>query len=515
VTHPPQTKIKVYETIQKIGNGSVYTACDGIPRYRFHESPTVHLTSTVTVTSVIPEVVRKWAYEPDCMYSDNLEFCQSLTWPPDSNATDEFDARPLPPWIRGPLETTNELKCGEDTILCRIDMGEEVVLIFWPPVAPSRGACGSSIVESVSNVPRTIVTSAITFNGQNLYLRKSKIGQEGFKIVQTHFIPSSVLPGPFTFIEPTIYLAHHPISLFNMGGFGGEPDALLSPPGILTLKSSDIYSIRPKGSEFRHSANYAQLVAHGQYLNPQVDPIDDEHVPFDFEDIRNPVPASLYYDARSDDCWGKQTHCGTITDDSYQPRIAIKNRVWYSIETALSACSRARLVDPPIVLTLIPTMTLPLLPKFTHAQPEESLAQAAMSPTAVPKPGNTIGPYATGRSKPTSKVPTGHNPHAWLGNLGLGILPKLNLDGDLEGHGEQPKITPGPSRTEKGGQATDKSKYFLAGRIGDSDPNAKVTDEAKHLSPTLHKVQSSAADQFNIPHFLRALSGLVMIALYL
>lgn len=89
-----------------------------------------------------------------------------------------------------------------------------------------------------------------------------------------------------------------------------------------------------------------------------------ETVPFDFGHLQSPVPASVYYDARSEDCWGiKQTHCGTITDDMYRPQLMIKNKVWASIAPKWYACQRPELVDPPIVLSSVDTLKIPTCPR--------------------------------------------------------------------------------------------------------------------------------------------------------
>jgi hypothetical protein len=53
VFHEPSQVTKVYQTIGKVRDGSHYTCKDGIPRYRFHGSPTSEVTSLVTITSYL------------------------------------------------------------------------------------------------------------------------------------------------------------------------------------------------------------------------------------------------------------------------------------------------------------------------------------------------------------------------------------------------------------------------------------------------------------------------------
>jgi hypothetical protein len=73
----------------------------------------------------------------------------------------------------------------------------------------------------------------------------------------------------------------------------------------------------------------------------------------DIGDLPDPVPANAYYNARPDDCWGKQTHCGTITDGSFRPKLVIDNQAWGSYVLAHIPCTVPPLVDPPIVLVPI------------------------------------------------------------------------------------------------------------------------------------------------------------------
>jgi hypothetical protein len=92
-------------------------------------------------------------------------------------------------------------------------------------------------------------------------------------------------------------------------------------------------------------------------------------MPFDFGQIQDPVPASVYYNARTD-CRGTQTHCGTITDDSYSPNLVLKNKVWFSMMPPEAfGCLRPLIVDPPIALKPMRVSSLEEahIPVFTHA----------------------------------------------------------------------------------------------------------------------------------------------------
>jgi hypothetical protein len=71
-------------------------------------------------------------------------------------------------------------------------------------------------------------------------------------------------------------------------------------------------------------------------------------VRLDFEDLPNPVPASIYFDARINDCWGKQTHCGTINDDSFRPKISLDLTIWRDLLPKDIDCPVLVLNDPPV-----------------------------------------------------------------------------------------------------------------------------------------------------------------------
>jgi hypothetical protein len=148
--------------------------------------------------------------------------------------------------------------------------------------------------------------------------------------------------------------------------------------GIVTLHSSDLFVMDPvwnpvkfRGTRSIGGIEYAQLVAKGRF-NPIMwsnHPIDylrpltqETPRPFNARDFENPVPASMYFDARRDDCWGIQTHCQTITDDTYHPHLSfnfevaakIFSQTTYAMGTddALDiwTCKLPTVIDPPVAL---------------------------------------------------------------------------------------------------------------------------------------------------------------------
>jgi hypothetical protein len=89
-----------------------------------------------------------------------------------------------------------------------------------------------------------------------------------------------------------------------------------------------------------------------RFLPPQ------ETVPVNFDDLLEPVAATAYYDARWLDCWNRQTHCATITEDSHRPGLSVKNDFWKKLMPNLGSCVLLHVNDPPIALTMLDSAAL-------------------------------------------------------------------------------------------------------------------------------------------------------------
>jgi hypothetical protein len=424
-----------------VGNGSSYTGCDGIPRYKFHSSPTITTTSTAFVVSVEPG---SWTYaweerppEPRCK-APNI-FCLDLMSKSRSNRENYGNIRPAIDDFVGYCMDSDYFP-PDPPGSCYLSMwNDEIVLLHWGGTLASNDSCdGSSRVISpvpFGDKPVVVTTDAITFKGRDLDQLGVAKNSETWRKTTAQYIRGSVLPGPFTFTSPSIYIAHRAISAMyrHMPEWSQWDVTTLRPDGVWALNQEDVYSQRPVKYYTEDGLQYAKLVAQGKY-NPDPSWRDwgKETVPVDFANLIEPVPASVYYDARWDDCYGiSQTHCATITEDSYRPRIAIKDSAWRSIAGKHSLCSMPFLNDPPIILRIESTIAAPSIPAFTtaarlgDAPPQPQPPQTA-APMFKPARGPTGPPIQAASSQ---KAEAYHDPV--LGGDSTAIVGKgSGTDGD-------------------------------------------------------------------------------------
>jgi hypothetical protein len=384
------TSVLEFETIESFGLNTTYTGCDGIPRLRFLSTPTRSHTSTVNIT----------VWRDDSQY-DFLEeewgVFMSKHTTPYPGACDGIKL-PLNPYYCRKLDGAGEVGgyglaygnielpgiaqyCPE-RFWCRPTV-REIVLIYWPDNVVSRDVCPfnrSNMSTDTWEKSRGSIftTNAITFQGQDLYLRKANGGnfmtsawREADADLRDEmnarlcaegpsYIQSSVMMGNFSFTSPTIYLAHRPISRClvlwpRVSTWFSQRELYATlpvrPEGVIPLNSTDVFSLRPI-MQTMGELEYASLVAKGLYrpmLTRWALKKRYTTVPVNFNDLRDPVPANSYYDARLLECWGEQSHCGTLTDGSYRPKLRIATSVWKSIFNGY-LCADPMLVDPPISL---------------------------------------------------------------------------------------------------------------------------------------------------------------------
>jgi hypothetical protein len=315
---------------------------------------------------------------------------------------------------------------------------DEVVLFYWPKKFVTRDICGSNGYGSATTSAtleglEMAFIDAITFNGQDLHLLSTEIGGAVTPNLES-MLTSTVVEGKWTFTSPTNYLAHRVVSAslmtFSMKGsaMAGWTQATVSktivsmgPASVITLGPNDLFIERPRhdNKAVTDGTSYAQLVAQGKF-DPKTTGWDQffgknqysarytAHIPFDWAQIQEPVPASAYYDARHEDCWGKQSHCGTITEGAYRPRLSIRGALLSALLPKTWGCDIPAVVDPPIALHPMLGVSKPPPPELRKPPTAPSAAPDAV-PTAEAKrpfgymdglrdgdpwdPGNTAAEY--------------------------------------------------------------------------------------------------------------------------
>jgi hypothetical protein len=356
----------IFVTIETHGDGETYTDCDDIPRFRFRDSP---ITTTTRTISMVRETTL-WTFSPlSYLYtgcSPSSQYCGQLSHRPVPHCSPapQFCSRlnydfirdlmvsatkdPDPPVLARPFrEACDRAPPFENSgAECNLYAEAEVMLFYWPPDLVSRNICAADGYGTANTVQKnfssviTYVTSAVTFDGQNLYLKEVEpstvrcaasgcsttliageypvcLGEcfetDPFSYKSTvEWVSSSVLSGPFTFTYPSVYLAHRPI---RIGRRHNSEDSVIRDAGIVALRTDDIYSEHRSYRNSEHGVNYAQRVAKGEFL-PRFSPYDVQrhferdgktYLPyslrsFNFGHLENPVPASVFYNARYEDC---------------------------------------------------------------------------------------------------------------------------------------------------------------------------------------------------------------------
>jgi hypothetical protein len=312
---------------------------------------------------------------------------------------------------------------------CVVDPGADVMLIYWPPEVTSRDICAnggagtaSTVTPSQIGPKRIAVLPAITLKGPDIVNNLRGLGPDDLDSFS--WPEPEILTGPFTFISPTVYLAHRDIYIStidrdNFWAPGRVPfvEHTKRAAGIVPLQPSDVFSLR------RHHSipvppDYPSLVAKGKFnytfrwdtedgwenFNHGGGPYDI--LPFDYGNLIEPVPASIYYDARADYCWGgNQSHCATITEGSYRPQLAFKRDFWENLVPNYwaSGCVRPHVVDPPVALWPVDTISIPTLVPAVKGHAGESDQAKPGSSAERPWPQATpTGASSAVRSGPPS-----------------------------------------------------------------------------------------------------------------
>jgi hypothetical protein len=346
------------------GHNTTYTECDQIARVSFIGEPTKTIPTLVTATITVNSGRVQATYPLKLPFTDRPPACRNL----DSyhcrqiHAMGEVGGVPVGPFDQPFYFQPGHHMCGV-TWRCSSFI-DEVILLYWPENVTNRaprdictvsGRRTSVALLATGSVngdkPVTFTTDAITFKGRDLYLRyvdgkpAKEVLVEGDFLASETFdgtLGSSIMTGSFTFTSPTVYLAYRPIyrTIITSPVWTEWPESvdirhtLTMPGGIIPLNATDVSSWRPNKSMTVNGVEFAQLVANGSFqtiFSQWRSTKTSEAVPLDFRDLQSPVPASVYYDVHKHDCWGKQTHCKTITEGAYRPQLKIADKAWVSV----------------------------------------------------------------------------------------------------------------------------------------------------------------------------------------
>jgi hypothetical protein len=416
-----------FKTIGTVGPGTTYTTCDSITRFRFSANASV-TTSAVNVTLVqhgweLRNRTTECTSYPESPSSSKRPRCGM----PESYCNDLWTSYLLKVSSfteTEPFQTVPGLPlspCGAQAV-CHLDLQQEIVLLYWPLKLVDRDICaadgiGSGRTISTTNFPinssqpvvKTI--SQISFRGGNLY-RLSWVSGHVTRTWNDPIVTPSVMTGSWELTSPNIYIAHRPITgyRFSRQDGGGLTRAttrkttyIVRESGIFVLKSEDLYSRRPllfKSSgpeEARRIASGLWRPEFGTLVSGE--DIKYETNKFDFGHLQSPVPAVVYMEARSD-CWGEQTHCGTLTDDSYRPQLLIRNHVWRSMLSDQYVCELPTVFDPPIALQTIDVGSELIAPEF----PTEVAVFPTPTPTLTAPPLRGEIPVQSAKLAPASPI---------------------------------------------------------------------------------------------------------------
>jgi hypothetical protein len=170
-----QTVTKAFLISKAIGEGTTYTACDGVPRFRLNSHPTSSTYSIASITYTGTSVskltwddIAKEIPQPKC--DIELKKCPL------------FDDRYRSERLKSGLDDFHYAKpehsmfdaltpCLPTPSLCGIGMGSEVVLIYWPSRLHFRDICvndglgTAQTMRETETTPLVVTTDAITFSG--------------------------------------------------------------------------------------------------------------------------------------------------------------------------------------------------------------------------------------------------------------------------------------------------------------------------------------------------------------
>ena len=196
------SELSVFVTLESFGLNSTYRDCDGIPRLAFLAPPTRTVTRRVDVLSMftgsywkflpLPPPTSAPAYSTTSMREpEKPTTLQKPTTP--SCTLEERQCQEMQAFWEGEYGANPDpriLSIHSDRFQgvrpfgvipckqyqgCRMEMGDEIVLLYWPPTVTSRDICAldghgsAQTIEQPQNSEVIATTNVITFRGKDLY----------------------------------------------------------------------------------------------------------------------------------------------------------------------------------------------------------------------------------------------------------------------------------------------------------------------------------------------------------
>ena len=482
----------VHGLIESFGPSSTYMLCDGIPRVSWLGSR--NKTTTRWVTQQLTVFKSRIGVTDEALAAADVPQRTRRTATMLNTTTEStLGNRPTCTLALGTCNWLNEAYHGveaEDLKLhandavaeriilqacpmwkdCEMKTGEEIVVLYWPERV-SKDVCalnGYGTVQALSSRTRpskslnftpNITVTAITFRGKDIYgPYNTRPFPAAIDSLKKEFVGTSVLYGNWTLFSPTVYIAHHPItfsvtqkSLLGSGLFDkvsveqAYSDAVL-PAGVLPVRAEDVSSVYSVVDGEATGLAWVTNVINGRYM-----PYRFKHGPLsysvittrlNFNHLSDPVPASIYFKARSD-CHGNVTHCSTITDDSYRAKLYINHTIWQRAMPSGLGCRLPPLVDPASGYSVVgldepeePEVHLPKLATFPAAEPTPDYGR---NPNGLLH----IGARPGGRGAPPHPRPTGQPPRGGSGSTDPRASPGELYSGASVGGGDDWNHRPG------------------------------------------------------------------------
>jgi hypothetical protein len=170
------------------------------------------------------------------------------------------------------------------------------------------------------------------------------------------------------------------------------------------LEPDELFSVVPVWPNFKGSGDeFARAVAQGSFQSTYGRATSYKIEQFHLANLPNPVPASAYYAAMFD--YWEPNGYSTIIDDTYNPYLAMKQRVLSRVDPAWASCKQGiqGMLDPPVVLSAVGSLAVPAMPPTNLLDPVVSAAPASVA--SSPWPHETALPK-TGRSSRTLSKPS-------------------------------------------------------------------------------------------------------------